>query len=84
MVSVLRIWPIEVERRATHENYSDVQLQEDGDNPICTRCAADYVDWVFNCLTQIECRVRTITGVIFILAGLYYCLMYIYGLSLPG
>ena len=41
-------------------------------------------DRAFNRLMQIERWVRTITGVVFILAGLYYCLTYIYGLSLLG
>lgn len=43
---------------------------------------SQYVGRAFNRLTQIEKWVRTITGVVFILAGLYYCLTYIYGVSL--
>lgn len=45
---------------------------------------SQYVGEAFNRLTQIERWVRTITGVVFILAGMYYCLTYIYGLSLVG
>jgi cytochrome c-type biogenesis protein len=33
----------------------------------------------FNRLTQVERWVRNATGVIFVLAGLYYCVVYIYG-----
>ena len=44
---------------------------------------SQYVGRAFNRLTQVEKWVRTITGVVFILAGLYYCLTYIYGVSLP-
>jgi cytochrome c biogenesis protein CcdA len=36
----------------------------------------------FNKLTQIEWWVRRITGGIFILVGIYYCLIFIFGLSL--
>ncbi len=36
----------------------------------------------FDRLTQIELWVRRITGVIFILAGIYYCLTHIYGINL--
>jgi cytochrome c-type biogenesis protein len=43
---------------------------------------SQYVGRAFNRLTQIEKWVRTVTGVVFILAGLYYCLTYIYGVSL--
>lgn len=43
---------------------------------------AQYVGRAFNRLTQIEKWVRTIAGVAFILAGIYYCLTHIYGLSL--
>ena len=45
---------------------------------------SQYVGKAFNRLTQIELWVRTITGVVFILVGVYYCLTYIYGLSLMG
>lgn len=44
--------------------------------------ASQSVARAFNRLTQIEWWVRVITGVVFILAGVYYCLVYIYGLSL--
>ncbi len=43
---------------------------------------SQYVARAFNRLTQVEHWVRTITGVAFILAGVYYCLSYIYGVSL--
>ncbi|MBL7221532.1 MAG: sulfite exporter TauE/SafE family protein [Phycisphaerae bacterium] len=45
---------------------------------------SQYVGRAFNRLTQIERWVRTITGAVFILAGLYYCLTYIYGMALTG
>ncbi len=38
----------------------------------------------FDRLTHIELWVRRITGIIFILAGIYYCLTHIYGLNLRG
>lgn len=41
-----------------------------------------YVGKAFNRLTQVERWVRVITGVAFILAGIYYCLTHIYRLSL--
>lgn len=44
--------------------------------------AAERVGKAFNRLTQMEWWVRTVTGVVFILAGLYYCLTHIYGISL--
>ncbi|MGE5610467.1 MAG: aromatic aminobenezylarsenical efflux permease ArsG family transporter [Bacillota bacterium] len=44
--------------------------------------ASRSVGLAFNRLTQIERWVRLITGVVFILAGIYYCLAYIYGISL--
>ena len=44
--------------------------------------ASEYVGRAFNRLTQIEWWVRNVTGVVFILAGVYYCLTYIYGVSL--
>jgi cytochrome c biogenesis protein CcdA len=37
---------------------------------------------VFDRLTQIESWIRHTTGVIFILAGIYYCLSHIYGINL--
>ncbi len=43
--------------------------------------AANRVGTTFNRLTQVEWWVRTITGAIFILAGIYYCLAHIYGIS---
>lgn len=43
-----------------------------------------YVGKAFNKLTQVERWVRTITGIVFILAGIYYSLTYIYGVSLLG
>ncbi len=43
---------------------------------------SQYVGKAFNRLTQIERWVRTVTGVLFILVGLYYCLKYVYGMSL--
>lgn len=42
---------------------------------------SQYVGKAFNRMTQIEWWVRTITGTVFILAGVYYCVTYIYGLS---
>lgn len=38
---------------------------------------------IFNGLTQIERRVRALTGVIFVVAGLYYSATYVYGVKLP-
>jgi len=46
--------------------------------------AGEYVGKAFNRLTQIERWVRTITGVLFIVAGIYYSLTYVYGVSLLG
>jgi len=43
--------------------------------------ASQYVARAFNRLTQIERWVRMATGTIFILAGIYYSLTYVYGLS---
>jgi cytochrome c-type biogenesis protein len=43
--------------------------------------ASSYVGKVFNKLTQIELWVRYLAGTAFILAGVYYCLTHIYGLS---
>ena len=42
---------------------------------------SQYVGKAFNRLTQVELWVRTITGAVFILAGIYYCLTYIYGVT---
>jgi len=41
----------------------------------------EYLSKVFNCLTKTEIWVRHITGILFILAGIYYCLSYIYGIN---
>ena len=46
--------------------------------------ASQYVGRAFNRLRQIEKWVRGATGAVFILAGLYYCLTHIYGVSLPA
>lgn len=43
---------------------------------------SQYVGRAFNRMTQIEWWVRMITGIIFILAGVYYCLTHIYGVSI--
>jgi cytochrome c biogenesis protein CcdA len=43
--------------------------------------ASHRVGAAFDCLTQVERWVRTITGVAFVLAGIYYCLTGIYGVS---
>lgn len=44
--------------------------------------ASQSVGRAFNHLTQIEWWVRVITGVVFILAGIYYCLVHIYNVPL--
>ncbi len=44
--------------------------------------ASQYVGKVFNALTKFERWFRVITGVVFVVAGIYYCLTHIYGLSL--
>ena len=44
--------------------------------------ASNYVAKAFNRLTQVERWVRIATGAVFILAGIYYCLAHIYGISL--
>jgi len=46
--------------------------------------ATRYVAGAFNRLTQVERWVRTVTGVVFILVGIHYCLVHIYGLPLMG
>ncbi|HUU69141.1 MAG TPA: aromatic aminobenezylarsenical efflux permease ArsG family transporter [Planctomycetota bacterium] len=46
--------------------------------------ASKYVGKAFNRVSQIEKWVRGVTGVIFILAGIYYSLAHIYGVSLMG
>jgi len=43
---------------------------------------AGYIGRVFNRLTQFEKWARRITGIIFILVGLYYSLIYIFGISI--
>ena len=42
-------------------------------------CGSSYVGKAFNQLTRIEIWVRRLVGTIFILAGIYYCLVHIYG-----
>jgi len=44
--------------------------------------ASQHVGKAFNRLTQIERWVRGVTGVVFIVAGVYYSLAYVYGLPL--
>lgn len=44
--------------------------------------SASAVGKVFDKLTQAEKWIRTIAGVLFILAGLYYCITHIYGIAL--
>jgi cytochrome c-type biogenesis protein len=46
--------------------------------------ASAYVGKSFNKLTHVEIWVRRIAGSSFILAGIYYCLTHIYGLSITG
>ena len=41
----------------------------------------EYLGKVFHCLTQTEIWIRRIAGILFILAGIYYCLAYIYGIN---
>ncbi|MCK5804913.1 MAG: sulfite exporter TauE/SafE family protein, partial [Lentisphaeria bacterium] len=43
--------------------------------------AGEYLGKAFNRLTQIEAWVRRCAGILFILAGIYYCLNHIYGLN---
>jgi len=45
---------------------------------------SQYVGKAFNRLTQVEKWVRTVTGVVFILAGVYYCITYVYEVPLLG
>jgi len=40
--------------------------------------ASQHVGKAFNCLTAVERWVRRIAGVVFVAAGIYYCLVYIY------
>jgi cytochrome c biogenesis protein CcdA len=44
--------------------------------------ASQYVGKAFHRLTQVERWVRIVTGVVFILAGVYYSLAYVYGVKL--
>ncbi|MFW6161978.1 MAG: aromatic aminobenezylarsenical efflux permease ArsG family transporter [Planctomycetota bacterium] len=44
--------------------------------------ATQHVGRAFNRLTQVEYWVRMVTGTVFILAGIYYCVTHIYGVSL--
>ena len=44
--------------------------------------SAEYLGRAFNRLTQVEKWIRLVAGVLFVLAGIYYCLTHIYGLSL--
>ena len=46
--------------------------------------ASQYVGKAFNALTKFERWFRVITGVVFIVAGLYYTLTHIYGVSFVG
>lgn len=41
----------------------------------------EYLGKAFNCLTRIEIWFRYTAGILFILAGIYYCITHIYGLS---
>lgn len=45
---------------------------------------SQYVGKAFNALTKFERWFRAITGAVFILAGIYYCMTHIYGFSLAG
>jgi len=45
---------------------------------------SEYLGKAFNRLSQVEVWIRRAAGVLFILAGLYYCLTHIYGLQLTG
>jgi cytochrome c biogenesis protein CcdA len=44
--------------------------------------AAGKISLWFNRLSQIEKLVRRATGIVFVLAGIYYCLVHIYGIRL--
>jgi cytochrome c biogenesis protein CcdA len=44
--------------------------------------AAGRISLWFNRLSQIEKLVRRATGIVFVLAGIYYCLVHIYGIRL--
>ena len=42
---------------------------------------SEYLGKAFNCLTKLELWFRYTAGLLFILVGIYYCLIHIYGLS---
>lgn len=44
--------------------------------------ATEYVGKAFNRLSQAEKWIRVIAGILFILAGIYYCLTHVYGIVL--
>jgi cytochrome c biogenesis protein CcdA len=44
--------------------------------------SAEYVGRLFDRLTQVEKWVRAIAGVLFILAGIYYCARHVYGFAI--
>jgi len=44
--------------------------------------ASKHVGRAFNRITQIERWLRFITGIVFVLAGVYFCLVHIYGINL--
>jgi cytochrome c biogenesis protein CcdA len=44
-------------------------------------CGSAYVAKAFNLLTHINIWIRRLTGSAFILTGIYYCLLHIYGIS---
>lgn len=46
--------------------------------------ASQHVGKAFNRLTQIERAVRVITGIVFVVAGLYYSLTYVYGITMTS
>jgi len=46
--------------------------------------ASQHVGKTFNALTKFERWFRLVTGIVFVLAGIYYCLTHIYGLPLAG
>ena len=44
--------------------------------------ASQHVGKAFHCLTYVEKAVRVVAGVAFVLAGVYYCLVYIYAVPI--
>ena len=46
--------------------------------------AGEYLGNAFHRLSQIEFWIRRIAGILFIVAGIYYCLTHIYGFSFAG